>query len=109
MSMKQQVAGLTAPRVSCLQVLLMLEDEGDYASNPAGQQAGASSVSWLPLAVGGDTATTPTDLDFRLRSSRCPYALMHTTAAETQVTGAGRRTDVFRLAVHLCILQGRRH
>ena len=55
---------------SCIQVLLMLEDEGDYASSPAEMQAGGGSVNWLPLAVGGDTATTPTDLDFRLRSSR---------------------------------------
>ena len=60
----------------------MLEDEGDYASGPAEQQAGSGSVSWLPLAVGGDTATTPTDLDFRLRSSRCipPHCLGICTA-----------------------------
>ena len=76
MSMKQQAAGLTSPPLSRLQVLLMLEDEGDYASTPAERQAGASSVSWLPLAVGGDTATTPTDLDFRLRSSRCLHDIM---------------------------------
>ncbi len=50
------------------QVLLTLEDELDFAHEAV---ASKSTAGWLPVGMEEEEDTTPTDLFFRLRISRC--------------------------------------
>ncbi len=57
-----------------VQVLLFLEGDSDFGKAPAaaepGQDGYTAGPSWRQLNMGEPTVTTPTDLDFRLRTSK---------------------------------------